>query len=392
MLLPRDGVATNIPGPLELAGPNRVKQIIAGMLIPTGVAIIIFLCRVYSRALVLKKWWIDDTLTLISMLLTIALVALGIGATKYGNGYHYNDIPKDDLSRLMAIFWSIDLIHPFTMATCKAGVCFFYLRVFIDKWMRRLTFATLTIIVAWSIPCFFIILFQCHPIQGAFAPDQTNVKCNSTTPTLYLTGIANIFIDMLLIITVGPQILKLKLPPRQKTSLLIVLTLGWMAMFAAVIRLFRINDAIGSDDPYWTSYDTGIWNALELAIANICVSIPACKPILDLLFPNLMSSLVRERPVDPNYRGNVSLQTTAALARAKAELEQSLDGRARPISEFGSVQSNNMLLTPDIEMQAQRRGSNATDRWNGDDTGKRDSPCGSTEEILPQDRPRHDAM
>lgn len=37
------------------------------MLIPTGVAIIIFLCRVYSRALVLKKWWIDDTLTLISM-------------------------------------------------------------------------------------------------------------------------------------------------------------------------------------------------------------------------------------------------------------------------------------------------------------------------------------
>ncbi|KAL5351525.1 hypothetical protein ACLOAV_003384 [Pseudogymnoascus australis] len=392
MLIPRDGVAANIPGPLELAGPNRVNQIVAGMLIPTGVAVIIFLCRAYSRALILKKWWVDDTLTLISMVLTIALVGLGIVATKYGSGYHFEDIPKDDLSRLKAIFFSINLIHPFTMATCKAGVCFFYLRVFIDKWMRLLTFATLAIIVSWSIPCFFIILFQCNPIQGAWAPDDTNLECNSITSTLYLTGIANILIDMLLIITVGPQINKLKLPARTKTSLLIVLTLGWMALFAAVIRLFRINDGIGSDDPYWTSYDTGIWNALELAIANICISIPACKPILDLLFPSLMSSLVRRRPVDPNYRGNVSLQTTAALARAKAELEQSLDGRARPISEFGSVQSRNVLLTPDIEMQAQRRGSNATDGWNSGGGDKRDSPCGSTEEILPHGRPGRDAV
>ncbi|KFY24690.1 hypothetical protein V493_05089 [Pseudogymnoascus sp. VKM F-4281 (FW-2241)] len=388
MLLPRDGVAANVPGPLELAGQNRVQQIVAGMLIPTIVAIIIFLCRVYSRALVLKKWWIDDTLTLISMALMIVLVGLGIGATKYGSGYHYADIPKDDLSHLKAIFWSINLIHPFTMASCKAGVCFFYLRVFINKWMRLLTFATLGIIVSWSIPCFFIILFQCRPIKGAWAPDQTNLNCNSVTPTLYLTGIANILIDMLLIITVGPQILKLKLPRRQKTSLLFVLTLGWMAMFAAVIRLFRINDGIGSKDPYWTSYDTGIWNALELAIANICVSIPACKPVLDLLFPNLMSSLGRDRPVDPNYRGNVSLQTTAALARAKAELEQSLDGRAPPRSELGSVQSNNVLLTADIEMGTQRRESNATGGWNGEEADKRGSPCGSTEEILPHDRPR----
>lgn len=291
----------------------------------------------------------------------------------------------------MAIFWSINLIHPFTMATCKAGVCFFYLRVFMDKWMRLLTFATLAIIVSWSIPCFFIILFQCRPIQGAWSPDQTNLNCNSITSTLYLTGIANILIDMLLIITVGPQIQKLSLPPRQKTSLLIVLTLGWMALFAAVIRLFRINDAIGGDDPYWTSYDTGIWNALELAVANICVSIPACKPILDLLFPTIMSSLVRSRPVDPNYRGNVSLQTMAALAKAEAELEQSLDGRARPASEFGSVQSHNVLLTPDIEMQAQRRASNATGGWNGEDASKGDSLCGSTEEILSHDRPKLDA-
>lgn len=163
-------------------------------------------------------------------------------------------------------------------------------------------------------------------------------------------------------------------------------------MFAAVIRLFRINDSISSDDPYWVSYDTGIWNALELAIANICVSIPACKPILDLLFPTMMSSLVRSRPVDPNYRGNVSLQTTAALAKAKAELEQSLDGRPPPVSEFGSVQSHNVLLTPDIEMQAQRRESNATGGWNGEGASKGDSPCGSTEEILPHDRPRRDAM
>ncbi|KFX87797.1 hypothetical protein O988_09280 [Pseudogymnoascus sp. VKM F-3808] len=386
MLLPRDGAAANLPGPLELAGENRAKQIIAGMLIPTGVAVIIFLCRVYSRALVLKKWWIDDTLTLISMVLTVVLVILGVVATRYGNGYHFDDIPKDDLSHLMALFWSINLIHPFTMATCKAGVCFFYLRVFIDKYMRFLTFATLAIIVSWSIPCFFMILFQCRPVQGAWAPDKTNLHCNSITATLYLTGIANIFIDMLLIITVGPQILKLKLPRRQKTSLLIVLTLGWMAMFAAVIRLFRINDSIGSADPYWQTYDNGIWNALELAIANICVSIPACKPVLDIIFPNLMSSLGRERRVDPNYRGNVSLQTTAALARAKAELEQSLDGRPRPISGFGSVQSQNVLLTPDIEMDAQRRGSDATGGYNGDNNDKRSSPCGSTDEILPHER------
>ena len=304
-----------------------------------------------------------------------------------------NDIPRDDLTTLMKLFWAIDLIHPFAMATCKAGVCFFYLRVFMDKWMRMLTYATLTLIVSWSVPCFFIILLQCKPIQGAWAPDQSKFDCNPTTSTLYITGIANIVIDMLLIMTVGPQIQKLNLPPRQKTSLLIVLTLGWMAMFAAVIRLFRINDSVGSDDPYWVTYDTGIWNSLELAVANICVSIPACKPVLDLLFPTLMSSLVRNRPIDPNYRGNVSLQTAAAnaaaavAAAAAAKENGGLDPN-RPVSGFGSVLSHHGLLNPDIEMEAQtqRRGSNTTGGWNGDDADKRGSPCGSTDEILPHER------
>lgn len=48
---------------------------------------------------------------------------------------------------LLKIGCATYLIHPVMMATCKAGMRLFYLRVFIDKWMRYLIFATLALVI-----------------------------------------------------------------------------------------------------------------------------------------------------------------------------------------------------------------------------------------------------
>lgn len=67
---------------------------------------------------------------------------------------------------------------------------------------------------------------------------------------------------------------------RTKLSLIGVLSLGWFACAAAIVKAVQQWTVL--DDPDWTTHDSfNIWNFIELTIGIVAASLPALKPLFN---------------------------------------------------------------------------------------------------------------
>jgi hypothetical protein len=88
----------------------------------------------------------------------------------------------------------------------------------------------------------------------------------------------NIITDILFATLPIPLIWKLRLNLRAKLSLIGVLSLGWFACAAAIIKAIQQWHVL--EDPDWTVEDSfNIWNYIELTIGIIAASLPPLKPL-----------------------------------------------------------------------------------------------------------------
>jgi hypothetical protein len=82
-------------------------------------------------------------------------------------------------------------------------------------------------------------------------------------------------------------------------ALFIIVTSGWLAVAAAIVRIVRIY-ALGQSDRTWVSYDASVWSCLEISVELFCVSAPAINPLLHKITPNLMPSILTGPTREPS--------------------------------------------------------------------------------------------
>jgi hypothetical protein len=167
--------------------------------------------------------------------------------TKYGAGYHEILVPLSDLKPAFQLSYGTLIVYQLDLSLTKISICLFYLRVFVDRLSRHLVFGTLVVIGLYTIPCEAVSIFQCSPIGGVY--DFTlQSKCIDTLPCFYISSIANILLDAWLIALVASRIWKLRMAHRQKIALLSVITLGWLVIIAAIVRVIRITLILHQQD------------------------------------------------------------------------------------------------------------------------------------------------
>jgi hypothetical protein len=126
---------------------------------------------------------------------------------QYGAGKHIDFSPSAIQSGITAskLGFISRLLYQLTLCLTKLGICTFYLRIFQDRVSKRLNYAMMCAMVAYTIPLELVIIFQCNPVKGAW--DFTiRSKCIDVLPGLYANGILNILSDALLIAFVVPRI------------------------------------------------------------------------------------------------------------------------------------------------------------------------------------------
>ncbi|KAH8650634.1 hypothetical protein BGZ60DRAFT_534287 [Tricladium varicosporioides] len=283
---------SSIPqGPPDVAylTESRSPEIIAGSLVPFLLASIFVFGRFYSRILILKTWGADDWWILVSWITGgFVLVILNCLLTRYGSGKHIQATTLSEGEVAVKLGFSAMLIYQFTLMTTKFGICAFYSRVFQDRTSKILIWSMAIFVALYSVPLLIAPFFRCHPASKAWSLNREG--CANDVPALLASAVFNIVADAGLTTFVLPKIMALKLPTRQKASLIAVLSISILVIVAAIVRIVRIRHVVHNFDVTWDSYDVNIWCSVEINTGLFCVSAPAIKPLVRKLAPGLLST------------------------------------------------------------------------------------------------------
>ncbi|KAF2875984.1 hypothetical protein BDV95DRAFT_485556 [Massariosphaeria phaeospora] len=255
-------------------------------------AALVVLLRCYVRLAMLKVFGLDDYVMVFAMILATATFACIKVETDYGLGKHFLVILADPT--MFAKFGKVLYIHSIIVmvgvSAVKISIALFLMRLTTKKPYIRSLHGIIGFIILLTFTCAMTLILQCLPVQATWdatlrpPPFGTgDAKCYSSTIFRNLglmNSSFNIITDALFALLPIPLIWKLQLNTRTKLSLIAILSLGWFACAAAIIKAIQQWNVIG--DPDWTVHDSfNVWNFIEFTIGIIAASLPSLKPLFN---------------------------------------------------------------------------------------------------------------
>lgn len=105
----------------------------------------------------------------------------------------------------------------------------------------------------------------------------------------YANAGLNVTTDLLVAVLPIKAILSLRISKRQKTALIVILTLGWFVCIVSILRLHALYELAQHNDSTWYGAATAYWSAIEVNLAIVCASTPALKPLVIRIIPAFSS-------------------------------------------------------------------------------------------------------
>ncbi|KAK7959026.1 uncharacterized protein PG986_003880 [Apiospora aurea] len=201
--------------------------------------------RFWARVRILRMTGPDDWLVLLSSGLVIGHGVICCCMTNSNLGRHVGFMTeKDEFMTFMKMFYSSLVVYNAALMTIK------------------LAFLAQSQMV--------IVVFQCQPIFGFWAPTPSTV-CVPSIPGLYISAAGNIATDIMI-----------------KAVLSIVFCLG---LVTTLISLLRLQYLKVSPDITWDIADSNLCSLAEISSGIICACLPTLKPLAAQCFPKLFSTL-----------------------------------------------------------------------------------------------------
>ncbi|KAF2032839.1 hypothetical protein EK21DRAFT_59821 [Setomelanomma holmii] len=285
------------PTPEQIAF-NNSSQILAITGTCLAIASLVVLFRCYVRLHMLKVFGIDDWMMLLALIFCAATFACFKIRVDDGLGHHMMVLFILYPSKFVNLT-KVQYVQAITMmvgiSTVKVSIALTLLRLGAQqryKWILR---SAILFLITMTIACAATLVFQCLPIKAAWdvsirpPPFGTGTaKCYSTE-TFRNLGLMNssfnIATDVLFAALPIPLIWGLQLNWRTKISLIAILSLGWFACAAAVIKAVKQWNVLNELD--WTVDDSfNVWNFIEFTVGIVAASLPTLKP----LFKGLLES------------------------------------------------------------------------------------------------------
>jgi hypothetical protein len=92
------------------------------------------------------------------------------------------------------------------------------------------------LICLYTAPTVLFSIFQCKPVNGYW--NATNEStCVNPSAAFYANDVCNILADAWLVVIIVPRIWSLKMARKQKIALFIIITLSWLVIIAAIVRM-----------------------------------------------------------------------------------------------------------------------------------------------------------
>ena len=210
---------------------------------------------------------------------------------RFGAGKHMDFLTPNELKTQLILTYPNQLIFAAVLPIIKLSICFTYRRIFAsDKNFRLFVDALIVYLFITFIGIELFTILQCTPIQALWDLNvlRSGGSCLDVRPIYLFNGISNIFSDIVLMAIIVPVILRINMSRRQRIVLLSIISLGWLAVVAACVRMARISPFVSTFlDLSWEAPLITSLSAVEVHISLVCAAATSIKPIVVRLLPGL---------------------------------------------------------------------------------------------------------
>ncbi|KFX93213.1 hypothetical protein V490_04954 [Pseudogymnoascus sp. VKM F-3557] len=303
MDFPADLLVRQAPGP---AAPtydfteNNGPQILAVAGFLMGFGMLVVLLRVYVRIFMTKTMGADDYIMVVAQVFSVAVLVCMILEVGKGVGRHSTDpVYLANFGTVIKIGFFRGLFLVTGISLVKISVGLFLLRIVEGTLYKRIILGTIGFLVIFTLACLGTLIFQCLPVSAAWDFAQRpppfgtgNAKCYSTpifTAIGLFNGAVNIATDIAFAVLPIPIVWKLSVNMRTKITLIFILSLGFVACIAAIMReALLVNFFEAVDGNFQNAY--ALWNYAELGVGIVAACLPALRPLFAFLLDKASST------------------------------------------------------------------------------------------------------
>ncbi|KAK3073367.1 hypothetical protein LTR53_005119 [Teratosphaeriaceae sp. CCFEE 6253] len=241
--------------------------------------------RWYTRCRLVRCVGWDDYVILLSMLLAWAMCAIIGAAVHQGVGVvHGSPLEISIVTKLVVAnndLWSV-LVN-----VTKASILMQYLRIFQGPKTRAACYgllATLVPVTLWAVLGGTLL---CTPAAKLWDPEIPG-HCLSAQRYWVSVACINIGLDFLVLLLPIPAIAALRLPRKQKVTMLMVFLLGFFVCAISVSRLASVLVTAKSGAIIQSGIYAIIFSVVEANVGIICACLLALKPLIGHWWPKLL--------------------------------------------------------------------------------------------------------
>ncbi|TGZ76378.1 hypothetical protein EX30DRAFT_399299 [Ascodesmis nigricans] len=284
--------ATGAPiDPVYAAETNAPKLLaIAGTF--CGLATLLVLLRTYCRVFMIRSPGMDDYTMWGGLAFALANMGCFIGKEPYGMGRHFSTITQAEYKEYRHIQYFQSQTFVMALGFVKISTAFLLLRLAPQKKYRYFLWGMIIFMILFSLACMGTLIFNCWPVNGAWDPAVRKVaKCYSpatfTSIGLFNTSM-NVITDVIFATIPIPLIWNLQMNRRAKIALGGILSLGYFACIAGIIKGVKQSNSRKAKDSTFHE-EVQIWGFIHVSVGIIA----ACCPTLKPLFTRILGSTTR---------------------------------------------------------------------------------------------------
>ncbi|KAL4936975.1 hypothetical protein BDV06DRAFT_232898 [Aspergillus oleicola] len=292
-----------------------------------GICTIITGLRFYVRTRLVRSLGWDDAFILLSFICaTLNSVLINI-SVQYGTGRHTDTLDLENQIGAMKYQVLSQGFHVMSTNWGKVSVALFLIRIISDvKNHKRWMYALIIIMSVINIAAIGTIYGQCSPpdviwdhrVPGHCWPPGAQKKY------AYFQGSASAFTDFLLAMYPLFTIKNLQMATKVKVGLGVVLSLGIIAMIAAIIKTAHLPALTLYKDYTWDTVDLTIWVLLEEYIIILAACIPSLTPLFNIIVRHRSSKRSRS---DANVLADATIPHSRLRSKSRSSRKHT-KGRA----------------------------------------------------------------
>lgn len=266
--------------------------------------------RMYTNAVLLRKFLLDDWLILFAWILSIAAQSCLLSAySRKLLGVHAWEMPVDSNTESALLVMCTTLTYIPTTILSKLTLCFFYFRLSPSLWYQYTVYLTAFICTTSLVGIWFSVLFACKPIAAGW---DVRLSANATCinrPPIYVTQAAfGCITDLMLLLLPVPTVIGLQMSTRQKFGLLGLFAIGSITLITSIVRLVLLLPSLSNPDQSWSLAEGCLWVIIEANLLIMCGCLPTLRVFLKHVAPRVLGDRSQNKPSEQNS-GSYGLRT-----------------------------------------------------------------------------------